>query len=167
MTSRTATEDVLAHGIAIRDAQRNDVPRIVAMFRQDEFTSKHIAERSADVEPGYYDVFDAISRDERNRLLVADAGGAVVGAFQLTFIPDFAPRGRDIAIIENVIVDAAHRSRGVGATMMRWAIEEARSRGCSKVALTSNDQRQDAHRFYRRLGFTDTHAGFRMYFDSA
>jgi GNAT superfamily N-acetyltransferase len=46
--------------------------------------------------------------------------------------------------------------------MMRFAIEEARNAGARLVQLTSNKARADAHRFYERLGFEQSHAGFKM-----
>jgi GNAT superfamily N-acetyltransferase len=46
--------------------------------------------------------------------------------------------------------------------MMRWAIDEARRRGCSGVQLTTNNSRKDAHRFYQRLGFRPTHVGMKL-----
>jgi len=49
--------------------------------------------------------------------------------------------------------------------MMRWAIEEARRRGCSRVQLTTNNARKDAHRFYERLGFRGTHLGMKLALD--
>lgn len=148
--------------IVIRDALRADVPRIVALYRADEFTRKHTATVEADVEPGYYAAFAAIAKDPRNSLLVAEHDGVVAGSFQLTFVPDMQPDGRDVAIIENVIVGAADRGHGVGAAMMRWAIEESRAKNCSQVKLTSNNARADAHRFYQHLGFEPTHAGFKL-----
>ncbi len=148
--------------IVVRDAIRDDVPRIVALYRTDEFTRKHATASSAAVEPGYYAAFEAIDSDARNRLLVAEHEGAIAGSFQFTFVPDMQPHGRDVAIIENVIVDAASRGRGIGDAMMRWAIEESRRHGCAQVKLTSNNARSDAHRFYERLGFEATHAGFKL-----
>ena len=50
----------------------------------------------------------------------------------------------------------------VGEAMMRWAIEEARRRGCVRVQLTSSKRRKDAHRFYERLGFVATHEGMQL-----
>lgn len=148
--------------ITVRDATREDVPHIVALYRTDELTRKHGADESAEVEPGYFATFDAIERDARNRLLVAEHDGRVVGSFQLTFVPDMQPDGRDVAIVENVIVDGSVRGGGIGSAMMRWAVEEARRRGCSQVKLTSNNRRADAHRFYERLGFEATHVGFKI-----
>jgi GNAT superfamily N-acetyltransferase len=147
--------------VTIREATREDVPRIVALYRTDELTRKHDAGAQV-IETGYFAAFDAIERDVRNRLLVAEAGGAIVGSFQLTYVPDMQPDGREVAMVENVIVDGESRSRGVGSVMMRWAIEDARRHGCSQVKLSSNAKRADAHRFYERLGFEPTHIGFKI-----
>jgi len=54
------------------------------------------------------------------------------------------------------------RGQGHGTTLISWAIEEARRRNCYLVQLTSNNSRSDAHRFYTRLGFTQSHAGFKL-----
>ena len=54
------------------------------------------------------------------------------------------------------------RGKGIGAAMMRFAIEQARGAGARLVQLTSNNARSDAHRFYERLGFVQSHAGFKM-----
>ncbi len=162
MTSWIVSEDVLSKGVVVRDALRDDLPRIVALYRTDELTRKHKGAAGADVEPGYYAVFEAIERDPRNRLLVAEVGGTIAGSFQLTFVPDMRPDGREVAMVENVIVDAAARGLSIGSAMMRWAIDEARRHGCAQVKLTSSRARADAHRFYERLGFEPTHIGFKI-----
>lgn len=71
-------------------------------------------------------------------------------------------RGGAVAQIEAVRVAAGLRGQGLGAQLLRWAIEEARSRGCWRVQLTTNKLRKDAHRFYKRLGFQDTHEGMKL-----
>ena len=62
-----------------------------------------------------------------------------------------------------VHVAESRRNRGIGAQMMRWAIERCRQNNCSMVQLTSNKKRVDAHRFYERLGFLKSHEGFKLY----
>jgi GNAT superfamily N-acetyltransferase len=37
--------------------------------------------------------------------------------------------------------------------MMRFAMDRCAEAGCYKLALSSNVRREDAHRFYERLGF--------------
>lgn len=91
--------------------------------------------------------------------------GAIVGTFQMTVAQGMAGRGARSLVVEGVQVAAHARSRGIGAVMVHHAIEEARGLGVSKVRLTSNVARLDAHRFYERLGFTCSHAGFSMKLD--
>jgi GNAT superfamily N-acetyltransferase len=64
-----------------------------------------------------------------------------------------------------VHVAEAMRGKKIGQAMMRWAIDEAKRRGCFRIQLTSNKARTDAHRFYERLGFESSHIGFKMTFD--
>lgn len=52
--------------------------------------------------------------------------------------------------------------KGRGEALVTHAVELARVAGCYKVTLTSNKGREDAHRFYRRLGFNATNEGFRL-----
>lgn len=151
------------NSVTLRDATRDDVARIVSLYRTDELGRKHDEGSAGAVDPGYYAAFDAIARDPRNRLLVAVSDGVVAGSFQFTYIPDMNAEGAEVALIENVIVDAALRSRGIGSAMMRWAIDDARARGCYRVSLMSRNVRTDAHRFYARLGFDGGSTGFKLY----
>ena len=54
------------------------------------------------------------------------------------------------------------RCRGLGHELFAWAIAEARRRGCALVQLTSDARREDARRFYGRLGFVPSHVGFKL-----
>ncbi|PZS29210.1 MAG: hypothetical protein DLM61_13395 [Pseudonocardiales bacterium] len=53
--------------------------------------------------------------------------------------------------------------RPSGSRMVEWAILEARRRGCALVQLTTDKARNDAHRFYERLGFVASHHGFKLH----
>ena len=46
--------------------------------------------------------------------------------------------------------------------MLRWAVDEARRRGCAPIQLTTDKTRTEAHRFNERLGFTASHEGFTL-----
>lgn len=82
---------------------------------------------------------------------------------QITFIPYLTYQGRWRALVEGVRVSAGVRSRGVGAAMLQWAIERARSRDCVMVQLTTDKAREDALRFYERLGFVPSHHGMKFH----
>jgi ribosomal protein S18 acetylase RimI-like enzyme len=83
-------------------------------------------------------------------LFVARADGAVVGSLTLAFYR--IPTGLK-AWIEDVVVDGSARGLGVGESLNRAAIEEARRRGAKNVSLTSRSSREAANRLYQRLGF--------------
>ncbi len=150
-------------GVRIRDATAADLPRIVDLLQQESLGDERREDPGPPLSDAYVRAFEAIEADPRQRLLVAEVDGAVVGTFVFIVIPNLSYRGRPVAQVENVVVDEPWRGRGVGEAMMRWAIEEARRAGCFRVQLTSNKARKDAHRFYERLGFVATHEGFKLY----
>ena len=85
-----------------------------------------------------------------NTVLLAYQGGAIVGTLTLvTFRIPTAVR----AWIEDVVVDAAARGRGVGEALTREALRIAAERGAKTVELTSRASREAANRLYMRAGF--------------
>ena len=61
--------------------------------------------------------------------------------------------------VDDLVTDAAARSRGHGEAMLQWLIALAREAGCDTFSLDSGTQRQDAHAFYlrHRLRITSFH----------
>lgn len=147
--------------INCRHATREDVPAIVAMLADDSLGTKR--ERLTSPLPqSYYDAFDAIERDPNIELIVAESNGAVIGTVQITYMPGLSRQGMWRATIEAVRVAAGERGKGIGAAMIQDTIARARQRGCGLVQLTSDRSREDARRFYERLGFTHTHVGMKL-----
>lgn len=54
--------------------------------------------------------------------------------------------------VDDLVSDAARRSRGGGKLLLGWLEEKARSLRCGALTLDSGVQRHDAHRFYFREG---------------
>ncbi len=152
-------------GPVIRRATAADLPRVVALFGSPDGNARDQAASASDPRC-YVDSLAEIASDPNNALIVAEVDGEVAGAFQLTIIPYVAYRGGRVAQIETVYVDAAMRGRGIGEAMMRWAIDEAKRRGCFRVQLTSNKSRTRAHALYARLGFVATHEGMKLSLDA-
>ncbi len=143
----------------IRRATAEDVPAIVAMLADDELGA--LRESPGDLAP-YLRAFEAIDGAEHEVLAVAEREGEVVGTLQLTVLRGLSRKGATRAQVEAVRVVSSMRGQGLGEELMRWAIEEAKARGCVVVQLTSHQTRVDAHRFYHRLGFTRSHEGFKL-----
>jgi GNAT superfamily N-acetyltransferase len=66
--------------------------------------------------------------------------------------------------VEYVVVDEKYRSKGIGKLMMNSVKSLAKSAGCYKIILTSDNRRERAHKFYKSLGFEASAQGFRFYF---
>lgn len=113
-------------------------------------------------DPRYRAAFDEIASDPNHRLVVAEKAGEVVGTIQLSFIPGLPNFGMRRGLLENVHIRADQRSTGLGTKMVQWAIDRCREAGCGVVQLTSNKVRKDAHRFYVKLGFSQSHEGFKL-----
>ena len=146
--------------ITLRRAESKDLPSIVDLLADDPLGSTR---EGADAGYGPYErAFEEISADSRQLLVVAVDEQEIVGTLQLTVIPGLSRRGARRAQIEGVRVSRRYRSRGLGAAMIQWAIRESTARQCALVQLTSDKSRDDAHRFYERLGFAATHEGFKM-----
>lgn len=55
--------------------------------------------------------------------------------------------------IDNFVVDAAHRSRGVGRLLVDELMRIAHAEGCTNVMLDAYLENAGGHRFYERHGF--------------
>jgi ribosomal protein S18 acetylase RimI-like enzyme len=153
--------EIEARSVVIRRASRKDLPIIVGLLADDEFSQGR--EDSRDPLPQeYYRAFEAIDSNPNDNLIVAEATGTIVGTLQLTFLPCLVDRGGWRAQIEGVRIASMHRGLGLGRELIGWAIDQARQRGCRLVQLTSNKRRLDAIRFYRTLGFEASHAGLKL-----
>ena len=150
--------------VVFREARDADLLAILALLGDDplgKYRELTLPDR-ADIPAAYRAAFDTIMADPRNRLYVAEIGGAVVGCFQLTFIPGLTYQGGERAQIEGVRVSQAMRGRGVGKAMMQYAIARAKARACVLVQLTTDKRRAESHEFYRALGFADSHEGMKL-----
>lgn len=142
-------------------ARRDEVAAIAALLADDVLGKGRESPDAADLKV-YHDAFGRIEASADNRVYVARLEGAVVGTFQLTFIPGLSLRGGTRAQIEAVRVAAACRGAGIGRQMIGFAIAAAREAGCCLVQLTMHSSRTDTRRFYAGLGFEHSHDGFKL-----
>jgi len=56
--------------------------------------------------------------------------------------------------IDDLITLEVHRSKGYGSALMIWLEDYALKHDCTQVHLDSAFHREDAHRFYERLGMS-------------
>ncbi len=90
--------------------------------------------------------------DPAATLLLATDGDQVVGTTTVVvYTTPFWIKAR----LDEVVVDAGARGRGVGEALVKAALDVARARGAQVAELQSGrgEARKAAHRLYERLGF--------------
>ena len=144
--------------VTFRDARRDDLTRIVALLTDDVIG----AGREGASSEAYEAAFATIDTDPNNLLVVGELDGEVVATMQLTFVPTISRGASTRMVVEAVRVDSRLRGRGVGRLLMDEAHRRGRERGCALAQLASDKRRTDAHRFYRALGYEQSHEGFKL-----
>ena len=147
--------------ISIRKAVHADLTAIVAMLADDALGSTREDSRSP-LKQCYADAFQAIDSDPNQLLAVVEHDGKAIGCLQLSFIPGLSRKGMWRGQIESVRIASDARGGGIGRHMIEWAIEQCRERSCGLVQLTTDKSRPDAIRFYKALGFVDSHEGMKL-----
>ena len=82
------------------------------------------------------------------RLMVARAGGVIVGHLQLV-----ATERPDAFEVKNMAVVERHRGQGVGSRLMAAALDLAAADGASRLVVATAAADVGNLRFYQRLGF--------------
>jgi len=111
-----------------------------------------IPQLSSSNPPPTRDELEAIVGSDTTILLMARDESGVLGSLTLALFR--IPTGLR-AWIEDVVVDADARGKGVGRLLNEAALDLARRAGAKTVDLTSRPSREDANRLYRRLGFAE------------
>jgi GNAT superfamily N-acetyltransferase len=133
--------------LEIRAAGDADLPAVLNLHAELEKDHQLLSMEQAQT------IFKAMKRYPDYTLYVATWDGVIVGTFTLLIMDGLAHLGSPSGIVEDVVVHANWRGRGIGKRMMQFAMKRCRARGCYKLALSSHRKREAAHRFYESLGF--------------
>jgi ribosomal protein S18 acetylase RimI-like enzyme len=143
--------------ITFRTATKDDLKVIVALLADDDIGE----DRETALPAEYLDAFEAMESEGYNKYILAEIDGKIAGSLQLIFMSSLSHGGAKRAQIESARVKSALRGQNVGTALMKEAIRLARENGCKLIQLDSDNRRSRAHLFYRRLGFVQSHAGFK------
>ena len=75
----------------------------------------------------------------------------IIGTATLISAPQLQEYSK--TVIEDVVVDANYRGQGIGAALVKTALNQARKLGVKNVTLTSRPSRIGANALYKKLGF--------------
>jgi len=93
--------------------------------------------------------------DERSAVFCVEAAGRVIAMASVQSTISTAEGGYS-ALVEDVVVDQAFRSQGIGAQLINAIADWARTRGIRRVQLLADMDNSSALAFYGHLGFKAT-----------
>jgi len=111
----------------LRPAAADDLPAIIALLDANHLPTIEL-------------------EDHLDHVVVAEAEGRVVGCGGLEVYPDC-----DAGLVRSMAVEEVLRGSGLGARILDWVSEHARSLGISQLFLFTVNARD----FYARFGFQD------------
>ena len=147
--------------VTFREARQSDLPAIIDILAADDVTGP-FEDNSPEAKHQYVEAFERIAQQEDNYLVVGVMGEKVVAVAQFVITPVFVFTGVQRMTIEAMLVDHQYRNQAIGTKLAEHVIHIAKQHGCDMVQLMTNNQRVHAHRFYKNLGFVDSHIGMRL-----
>jgi len=103
--------------------------------------------------------FAANLLDHNMRYQLAEQDGHIVGMIGL-HMQFHLHHANWIGEIQELVVMPQARGLRVGSQLLAWAEEFARQAGAEMTELSTSVKRLDAHRFYLREGYTQSHFRF-------
>jgi len=131
--------------IQIRESKTEDFDSIVVLLRQ-LWPGKPVDPNSL------RKVYGRALVSDRQVYICAIFDHQVVGFGSLTIKSNLWSEAY-VGYVDEMVVDEAHRDRGIGTQILDHLISWARERGCNRIELDSAFHRKDAHAFYERRGF--------------
>lgn len=129
--------------LTIRDAVLGDAPALTRLNQAAMGYDYPEAETGRKLE--------ALLSDGRNKILVAETEGRLLGYLHLVdYDVLYAEHMKNIM---GIAVDPDCRRRGIGRALLTAGEAWARENGASAVRLVSGEERTGAHRFYQALGY--------------
>lgn len=93
-----------------------------------------------------------ISNESIGEIFVAQKDGKTVAMVNILYTVSTA-LGAKVAILEDMIVDKRYRGQDIGSSLMEFALNCIKAKGCKRVTLLSDSDNFKAHKFYEKQGF--------------
>ncbi|HUQ03785.1 MAG TPA: GNAT family N-acetyltransferase [Kofleriaceae bacterium] len=104
----------------------------------------------------FTETFTQVARHPEAVVLILAEGTRVVGYLALSHRPQVRLGGR-VAVIDELAIDPAYASRGLGSALLEHALDLARGLACVRIEVATRRSRESFTRgFYRKHGFVET-----------
>ena len=151
-----------ATGSVIRRARRADLPRLgtlgaLLVEAHHALDAQRFLAPTDRTPSGYASFLGTKLDDPDAALLVADHEGDAIGyAYAEVEGYDYMSLRAPAGALHDVIVDPAHRGRGVGRALAEAALAFLKSRSAPRVILSTAERNEAAQRLFAGMGFRRT-----------
>ncbi|MDQ6830005.1 MAG: GNAT family N-acetyltransferase [Gemmatimonadota bacterium] len=122
-----------------------------------EFDPRRFIEATPHTENSYGSFLGRQLAEPNVVILVAERDGEVAGyAYAGLEGWDYMSLRGPAGVLYDIVVDHAHRGRGVGRMLLDAMLASLASRGAPRVVLSTAEQNEPAQRLFRRAGFRRT-----------
>ena len=97
-------------------------------------------------------------------ILVARVDGKLVGSLLAVNCEMIFGQCKSFMVVEDVIVNEAHRRKGIGVALMSYIENYARKNNCVYIMLITDTNRVGSQKFYKHLGYeTEEYCAFKKH----
>jgi len=135
----------------IRTATENDIPALAELLHE-------LFAIETDFTPDFEIQSNGLAlllEQSNSVIFVAEENENIIGMCTLQIHVSTA-KGRKVGIVEDVVVDIAHRSKGIGSALLRTLEEWATTNQLARLQLLVDRDNHPAWGFYRRQGWQTT-----------
>jgi ribosomal protein S18 acetylase RimI-like enzyme len=134
----------------VRPANVDDLDRCAELLgvlfsQEQEFTHNPVVQRKG--------LEMIVEKPEMGTVFVYESHGVVQGMVVILVTISTALGGK-VAILEDMVVAPDLRGKGMGASLLKHAVDYAINQGCRRITLLTDHNNESAHTFYHRHGFT-------------
>lgn len=134
----------------ITQAVTTDIPELCILLGS-LFTQE--AEFESNLEAQARGLDAVINGQETGDILVARQSGEIIAMANLLYTVSTA-LGERVGILEDMVVSPKSRGLGVGSELLCYTLEFAKENKCKRITLLTDNDNEEAHRFYQRHGFS-------------
>jgi ribosomal protein S18 acetylase RimI-like enzyme len=96
-----------------------------------------------------------LNNEDIGVILVVRDSAKVIGMVNILYTVSTA-LGERVGVLEDFVVLPKYRDEGVGSELLSYALNFAKQKGCKRITLLTDNDNEDAQRFYLRHGFSSS-----------
>jgi GNAT superfamily N-acetyltransferase len=104
---------------------------------------------------------EIMTNDPNYFVAVATADERVIGTSMAIKCLDLVGNCNPFLIVENVVVFSQFRGKGIGKLLMQSIEDFGMENSCNYIILVSGNNREQAHEFYKSVGYSSDNQGFK------